>query len=182
VARTWPPVAALGAGLVHLAVAASAPPLLAVVLAAFGMAEIAWSIAVLRAERLVVPRLALVGAAASSALWASIAFALGAVGIGEPATSIPLPPLAAATVFSLIVAIVCARLLRTTDGAPASSAGGTHPASDATGAWRFLAALASAAVLVGALATPALAATEAGQQAVPHGEHGFGFESGGHEH
>ena len=188
-ARTWPPVAALGAGLVHLAVAASAPPVLAVVLVAIGGAGIVWSIAVLRAERIVVPRLALAVAASSSAVWASLAFTLGAIGVGTPTTSIPLLPLLAATVFTLFIAVVCGRMLRRTDAADVADSrgtvsGSTEPrgASESAGAWRYLAALASAAVLVGALATPALAATGAGQLAVPHGEHGFGFEQGGHEH
>ncbi|MET0976094.1 MAG: hypothetical protein ABWX82_10540 [Leifsonia sp.] len=175
--RTWPPVAAVGAGLVHLAVAASAPPLLAVVLAVIGTAEITWAVAVLRAERIVLARTALVVSASSSVAWVATAFTLGAVGLADPAAAVPVLPLLVATAFTLFIAIACARRVRAAD-APGAGAG-----SDERGAWRFIGALASAAVIVGAMATPALAATEAGRHAVPHGEHGISFEvPTGHDH
>ncbi|KRA08728.1 hypothetical protein ASD61_12805 [Leifsonia sp. Root60] len=197
VARAWPPLAALGAGLIHLAVAASAPAVLAVLLAAIGIAEVAWGIAVLRAGHPVLLRLALVVSSASSALWVGVAFSLVAVGAAEPAASVPLIPLLAATLFTLSVAGICARSLRRTDAAATvtASTGSIGPATPAAGApqasvapvpassgWRFVGAFAASAALVSAIATPALAATEAGQYAHPHGEHSVELVVPGHEH
>ncbi|KQQ93237.1 hypothetical protein ASF62_16090 [Leifsonia sp. Leaf325] len=190
VGRAWPPLAALGAGLIHLAVAASAPAVLAVLLAVIGIAEVVWGVAVLRAGQPVLVRLALVVSSASSALWVAVAFSLMAVGAAEPAASVPLLPLVAATVFTLSVAVVCARSLRRADAAvvtastgSASSAVQTAPAAPgAGGGWRFVGAFAASAALVSAIATPALAATEAGQYAHPHGEHSVELVVPGHEH
>ncbi|TFC35259.1 hypothetical protein E3O55_01805 [Cryobacterium sp. MDB1-18-2] len=47
------------------------------------------------------------------------------------------------------------------------------PAGETAGGWRFLAALTLAALVVSGLTTPALAATDAGAHAVPHGSHGL---------
>lgn len=192
VGRAWPPLAALGAGLIHLAVAASAPAVLAVLLAVIGIAEVVWGVAVLRAGQPVLVRLALVVSSASSALWVAVAFSLTAVGAAEPAASVPLLPLGAATVFTLSVAIICARSLRRADAAAAvtastgsaSSTAQTSPAAPGAGGsgWRFVGAFAASAALVSAIATPALAATEAGQYAHPHGEHGVELVVPGHEH
>lgn len=186
----WPPLAALGAGLVHLAVAASAPAFLAGALVLLGVAEITWGIAVLRTSRLPLVRLALVVSASSSALWVAVAFSLVAVGAAEPAASVPLFPLVAASVFTLSVAAICARSLRRADAVTAvtgstgsaSSAVAAPPAASAGGGWRFVGAFAASAALVSAIATPALAATEAGQYAHPHGEHGVELIVPGHEH
>ena len=191
VGRAWPPLAALGAGLIHLAVAASAPAVLAVLLAVIGIAEVVWGVAVLRVGQPVLVRLALVASSASSALWVAVAFSLMAVGAAEPAASVPLLPLVAATVFTLSVAVICARWLRRADAAAAvtastgsaSSAPPTSPAAPvAGGGWRFVGAFAASAALVSAIATPALAATEAGQYAHPHGEHSVELVVPGHEH
>ncbi|MEL4319305.1 hypothetical protein WJX64_09835 [Leifsonia sp. YIM 134122] len=190
VGRAWPPLAALGAGLIHLAVAASAPAVLAVLLAVLGIAEVTWGIAVLRAGRPVLVRIALVVSSASSALWAAVAFSLVAVGAAEPAASVPLLPLLAATMFTLSVAAVCARSLRRADASAAVTAStgssavhaSPHAPSAAGGGWRFVGAFAASAALVSAIATPALAATEAGQYAHPHGEHGVELVVPGHEH
>ena len=46
-------------------------------------------------------------------------------------------------------------------------------AGETAGGWRFLAALTLAALVVSGLTTPALAATDAGAHAVPHGSHGL---------
>jgi hypothetical protein len=197
--RAWPPLAALGAGLIHLAVAASAPAVLAVLLAGLGIAEVAWGIAVLRAGHPVLLRLALVASSASSALWVAVGFSLVAVGAAAPAVSVPLLPLLAASVFTLSVAVICARMLRRADavatvtastGSTPSAlasprgpgAAGTASAAGGSGGWRFVGAFAASAALVSAIATPALAATEAGQYAHPHGEHGIELVVPGHEH
>jgi len=54
----------------------------------------------------------------------------------------------------------------------AQSSAGEAP-GEAAGGWRFLAALTLAALVVSGLTTPALAATDAGAHAVPHGSHGL---------
>ncbi|WP_419817864.1 hypothetical protein [Glaciibacter flavus] len=170
VRASWPALAALGAGLVHLAVAASAPVVLTVVLVALGIAEIGWALTVLRAGRVMAVRSTLAVAASSSAVWVAIAFTLGATGIADPADSVPLLPLAAATLFTFYIAVEMARVTRS---------GKTATAATGTGG-RLIVGLVIGAAIVAAVATPALAATDAGKLAHPHGEHGF--VAPGHQH
>lgn len=151
-------MAALGAGLVHLAVAASAPVLLTVVLAALGVAEIGWSLTVLRAGRVMAVRSTLAVAASSSAVWVSIAFALGATGATDPVDALPLLPVLAATVFTLYVAGEMARTLRSGRSATIGSGG------------RMVVGFMVGAFIVAAIASPALAATDAGKLAHPMGD------------
>jgi hypothetical protein len=47
-------------------------------------------------------------------------------------------------------------------------------------AGRYVLGLVFGALLVSGMVTPALAATNAGQYAVPHGSHGFDVTDGGH--
>ena len=80
-------------------------------------------------------------------------------------------PLAATSVFLVVVALSAGLELRARTRLVRA---GAHPRGDraaaASDAARLIGLLAGAA-LVSALATPALAATEAGESAVPHGTH-----------
>jgi len=98
------------------------------------------------------------------------------------ATGLPLQPMATATLFDLFLAGSLALILRRASAAPAAPAAPATrtapPAPDAAvtaqpAGWRFLAALTLAALVVSGLTTPALAATDAGTHAVPHGSHGL---------
>ncbi len=143
VARGWVAFAAVGAGLVHLALALNAPILLGLLLVVVGVAEFAWGVLVMFDARFLVPRLALVAVLAPIGLW------IAAIAVGL--TIRPLP-LALATVLELLVAFVLAFSLR-------------RPSTAGVGTGRYVAGLAIAALVVGLITAPALAATEAGEQA-----------------
>lgn len=181
--RSWPMLAAVGAGLVLLAVAAGAGGIVQPVTAVLGVAALAWSVVALRAGRLVAPTVVLV-ACSVFLVGAGALVATGWVGRADVAAG----PLVAASVFIVVVAASCALVLRrerVTAIAPARAA--RPDGSPMTGFdRRSLIGLVAGAALVAALATPALAATPAGGQAVPHGEHrehsDSGEQPGGHGH
>ena len=178
--RSWPMLAAVGAGLVLLAVAAGAVGIVQPVAAVFGVAALAWSVLALRAGRLVAPVSALV-ACSAFLVGAGALVATGWVGRADVAAG----PLVAASAFIVVVAASCAlalRLERVTTTAPARAARPEGPPVVGFDR-RSLVGLVAGAALVAALATPALAATPAGGQAVPHGEHGDRLElPAGHGH
>jgi hypothetical protein len=203
--RMWPALASWGAGLIHLAVAAAAPPAVLALFVLIGAAEIVWGVLVLRADGLVAPRIVL--GAAVGIVAGSVAAALAGV--------MAWLPLASSTVFVVFIAGACALAVRRGSrdgsghvgaveaGADAGPVGagpvGAGPvgARSAVGArvgaggasadarrlpasaapdrreprpGRTIAGLLAGAAIVAALTTPALAATDAGEHAVPHGE------------
>ncbi|MFD4422223.1 hypothetical protein ACFWN7_12080 [Agromyces sp. NPDC058484] len=195
-ARTWPMLSALGAGLVLLALAAGAGGMAGVVLAGAGIAGLGWGVLSLRAGRAVVPRAAL---GVSAALLVGSGALVG-TGLAESA-DVAVGPLLAASAFTAVVgghaAFLVRRSARAARPAPdavrptvharptvAAARPAPHAARHTVAAARpavegrlSLVGLVVGALLVSALATPALAATEAGELAVPHGWHGG---SGGH--
>ncbi|MEI5584602.1 MULTISPECIES: hypothetical protein [unclassified Agromyces] len=171
ITRSWPMLGALGAGLVLAALAAGAGGAMRVVLAGLGVAALGWAGLSLRAGRPVAARTVL-GIATGALLAGGAAVAAGAM------AGVAAAPLAAASVFIGAVASSAALDLRRRRAARAAApaapaAGETHPRL-------ALAGLALGAALVSAIATPALAATDAGKLAVPHGEHGA--HDPGHAH
>jgi hypothetical protein len=100
--RMWPALASWGAGLIHLAVAAAAPPAVLALFVLIGAAEIVWGVLVLRADGLVAPRIVLGAAVAIVA--ASVAAALAGV--------MAWLPLASSTVFVVFIAGACALAVR----------------------------------------------------------------------
>jgi hypothetical protein len=208
--RMWPALASWGAGLIHLAVAAAAPPAVLALFVLIGAAEIVWGVLVLRADGLVAPRIVL--CAAVGIVAGSVVAALAGV--------MAWLPLASSTVFVVFIAGACALAVRRGSrdgsghvgaveaGAHAGRVGagpvGAGPAgagpvgarsaigarigaggasADARGLaasaapdrreprpGRTIAGLLAGAAIVAALTTPALAATDAGEHAVPHGE------------
>jgi hypothetical protein len=191
VIRVWLAFAAIGAALIHLAVGASAPLWLAVTLAGFGIAELGWGVAVLVRGRLLWPDAVLVAGLAPVFLWGAVA-ALGS-GFGLPLeAALPLFPLAVASLFDLFVAgVLAVNRRRAARAAPAGASARRLDADAAADAvpspqdWRFLTGIIVAGFLFSGLTTPALAATQAGTQAVPHGSHsvpGLEFLDGGHSH
>lgn len=176
-ARTWGMLSALGAGLVLLALAAGAGGTAAGVLAGAGAAGLGWGVLSLRAGRALAPRAAL-GVCAGLLVAAGVLVGSGLAGPAE----VPVGPLVAASALIAVVAgnaalVVRRRRTPRPDGEPARAA---------VDGRLSLVGLVAGALLVAGLATPALAATEAGELAVPHGEHGehgdAGHEPGGHHH
>lgn len=127
--RTWLGLAVLGAGLIHLCVAASAPPALLTVFSLLGLPELALGVATLAMTSLPVPRLALVVTLLPPLTWITVAVANGAVDHGRMAgaavvvaqtashaslgmSALPSMPLLLATALDLIPAVVIAVRLR----------------------------------------------------------------------
>jgi hypothetical protein len=162
--RSGMALASLGVGLVHLAVAAGSPLFLAVLLAGFGVAELGWGVTLLARGRILLPRAALPLALAPVALWGldlTTAVALGGSGM---TASLPFGPMAAASLLSLFLAARLA-FARRRSLAPQPQASAHRPVP-------YLLSMTLGAMLVAGLVTPALAGTNAGTEAVPHGEHG----------
>lgn len=155
--RQWPALCAWGAGLVHLAVAAGSSPLWAVPLGAMGAAELAWGVYALRTGRMTRPRV-VTGAALG---------AIGASAVAGVFGSFAGVPLAAASVLLFVIAFAAAAVVRADRRRlPRRS---TYEASGQRPGRTILGLLAGAALVAG-LTTPALALTDAGEHAVPHGE------------
>jgi hypothetical protein len=155
---------AWGAGLIHLAIGASAvarsgdatSALLCAAMLPTGAAELVWGVAVLRAGRIIGGRGAAAGAIA--------AVVLGAVSLGGGA---PVGAAAIASALAVAGGSMAARM-----AVKAERPGGSG--EDPSGMSRLRAAgMAVGAVLVAALATPALALTDTGAH---HGAHDHGAE------
>ena len=189
-ARTWPMLSALGGGLVLLALAAGAGGTAGGALAGAGIAGLGWGVLSLRAGRAIVPAVAL-------GVTSAVLVGAGAlVGTGlAAATGVAVGPLVAASVFIAVVAAHTAFVVRRRSRAarrPSDRNGAPDAASRPAIDGRLsLVGLVAGALLVAGLATPALAGTEAGELAVPHGEHGehrgtsltdAGYGRGGHHH
>ncbi len=154
--------AAFGAALIHLAVGASATAPLAVILVGLGVAELGWGALVLLRNRVVAARTTLALTLAPVLVWGGIAGMGDGLGLAPETLGLPFFPLAVASVFTLAIAAGVA-LDRRSIGRPLPQTAGHGR--------RYLLGLVSAGVIVAGLTTPALAATEAGGQAVPHGSH-----------
>ncbi|MFE7846131.1 hypothetical protein ACFUTX_13170 [Microbacterium sp. NPDC057407] len=154
---SWAAVAAWGAGLIELAVGAGALTQggaargAGIALVALGAGGLAWGAVTLARGRIVVPRTAVAGALAGTA---AVVAALAA----DPVRTSVLAAASAAALL-LTIAFACAARVR------AASRGRTDAAPPRV--WAILVA----ATLVAGVVTPALGATEAGRNAVPHGEH-----------
>jgi hypothetical protein len=141
VARSALGFAALGAGLVHLALAIGADPWLAAGLAVVGGAEFLWGVLAVSRPEVAVPRIALAGALVPPTAWVALLLA----GLPGPR---PLPMLAATALDLAIAGLLAAGQRRRAGREP------DHP-----GVWIAIVGLAIAAITV-----PALIATEATQQ------------------
>jgi hypothetical protein len=158
----WAAIAAWGGGLIQLALGAGAitvaggTPAIRVagfILAVMGAAAIGWGAAALARGRIVVPRLSVAGSLAGI-------LALATAMVLDPAR-VSVFAVAAASALLMAVALAAAVGIRRAQRPRSSRADAARP--------RLL-GLFVAAILVAGVVTPALAATEAGQHAVPHGE------------
>ena len=173
ITRTWLAFAAVGTGLIHLALVVSSPLPVGIVLTLVGLTELVWGVAAMAGTRLLAPRIALAGAVVPIVLWSIVL--LVAVESSDSAIAEPLRflPLALAALLELFAAGVLAVHIRRENA-------GDRPAPAAPSAGKYLLGLFIGALVVAGVTTPALAATEAGQFAQPHGQHGVVVEDGGH--
>jgi len=171
--QRWPAIAAWGGGLIQLALGAAAVTgvegdlairVAGILLLVIGAAAVGWGAVTLARGRIVVPRLSVAGALAG------ILVAVAAMALDPARVSV----LAVAAESALLIAVAFAGALALRRAnRPARS-----KTREAEGP-RLVGLLVSASI-VAALVTPALAATEAGQHAVPHGEHSEMVEPGHH--
>ncbi|MFD1715103.1 hypothetical protein ACFSBZ_11525 [Amnibacterium flavum] len=169
--RIWTAMAAFGAALIHLAVAASAPMPLLIAFAVAGLAEIAWAVATLIRGCFTLPRVVPVLALIPSAIWA-----IG-VSAGNSSSTLPFLALGAGTALGVFVAVTVA--LENRRGLARAET--TEP-----GAGRNLLGFVAGAFLMAAVALPALGQTQAGIAASegPHAHHSvdlnIDLDHGGH--
>lgn len=167
VARCWAGFASLGAGLVHVAVIQEhldywVPA--GVFFAVIALAQIGWGVAALMRDRAPVPWVVAAATIGVVTLWAL-----------SRTTGLPVGPdagtpeaVGTADVLCMVLhGLVIGGVLIARRGTPAAS-----PATVRPRAGRVLVGLGAGALVMSALTTPALAATEAGEHARPHGSHG----------
>ncbi|MDO7883104.1 hypothetical protein [Antiquaquibacter soli] len=156
--RVWVSFAAIGAGLIHVALVVGAPAWAAVLVGMLGLAEFVWGAITFSRDAPPVPRVALVVALVPVLLWV-----VGLVTRTVPETFAPLS-LGVASLFTLFVAAALGVHLR------------SGPRAGIPGTVRFAVGLVAALVVVVALTLPALGATVVG------GGHPGGVESPFDEH
>ena len=170
ITRTWLGFAAIGAGLIHLALVVSSPLPVAIILVVLGVTEFGWGVLAFAKDSLIGASAARIVAIGPVIAWSMLVVTAILFDAAWLASFLPLIPMAIATVFELFAVAVLSlhlRLSRETDAAVST------PASPSVG--RYLLAVTVGGILLGALTTPALAATEAGKYAQPHGEHNADF-------
>jgi hypothetical protein len=164
VARCWAGFALLGAGLIHLAVTrehVAVSLVQGLFFAVVGVAQLGLALVVLARDRLPAPALVVTGQLALVALWAV-----------SRTTGLPVGPDAGTPeavgrvdVLAVVLEVLSvAAVVSMAQTAPA-------PAPDARRPGRWWALVGAGALVMAALTTPALAATEPGAHARPHGGH-----------
>lgn len=139
--RAWVACAAVGAGLIHLALVVDALLPIGSLLAVVGIAEFGWGVLAIFDARFLVPRIALGAALVPVGLW------IAALLLGQ--APLPLAPLAAATVLDFAIAVLLAIALRRPEPRPVPRG-------------RVVAAVVLGALVVAAITVPALLATRGG--------------------
>jgi len=161
----WMAFCAIGAGVLHLALVITASPVAAVPLGIVGAAEVIWAIIALR-DRPRVLHGALAVLVAIPAAWAVVVVAESR---GAAPLALPLETMLAASALQLVVAgLIAVRLRRARRENP------DRPTVRPAGTLALVGSMLAAGVLVGAITTPALSDTAAGENARPHGEHLLG--------
>jgi hypothetical protein len=156
VTRTWLAFAAIGTGLIHVALVIGAPLALGIVFAVLGLVEFGWGVLTFAREGVAYPRAVLAGALLPVLGWGLLLAASTAS--GTIAAALPFLPLAVTTLFELFIALtVAVHLRRAPDDAPRVPSVG-----------RYLGGLAVGLVVVVGLTAPALAATQVASYGQPH--------------
>ncbi|EAR26088.1 hypothetical protein A20C1_09414 [marine actinobacterium PHSC20C1] len=168
ITRTWIAFAAVGTGLIHVALVIGSPLALGIPLAILGVTEFAWGIVAFTRDKLPFARAAMVTAVSPLIAWGLLVTAAITLQTPTLAAVLDVVPWGIAAIFQLFVAgMLSLHARREREGKRTSAA--------TPGAARYLVALMLGALAVSALTTPALAATEAGIYAQPHGEHDDSF-------
>ena len=155
ITRTWVAFAAIGTGLIHLALVLGSPLGIGIALGALGLAEFGWGVLAFARETVLLPRAAIVVAAVPVAGWTLLLVVSSVTENPGIAASLGFLPLAVASLFELFVIAVLGvhlRRRREPDARPA-----------APGVARYLLGLVAGALVVAALTTPAIAAARSGQ-------------------
>jgi hypothetical protein len=151
--RTWPGLAAIGAGLIHLGSAAGTGPAVLVPLALLGALEVLWGVAALARPTPPAPRAGAVGVGVALVLTV-VALLLPPSAARHGATvAFGVPPAAFGGAGALDLAVGVLLAIHLGRGRP--DAGESRPL-------RFLLAAAAAAALVAVVTTQSLAATSVG--------------------
>jgi len=167
VLRTWLGFLALGAGLLHFALVIGSPLSVALALLLIGAAEFVWGVITFVRPAPPLPMLARSGALVPVIGWALLLVIAGADSFGPLTSSAQLFPMLVASLFDLLIAVGLTVLLRRAAARRALSSdldaasAPSSPDEPPTHAGRYLAAVFAGALVIAALATPALAATTA---------------------
>jgi hypothetical protein len=147
ITRSWIAFAAVGAGLIYLALVVSASVVVGGILAVIGIAGFAWGVLVMFDDRFLAPRVAVIAVLVPIGVWLGVVL-LASAGYAELAQGFRPFPLIVATVLELFVAVALALHLRR----------GSRGAAPTTR--RYVIGLLAGILVIGALVAPALAATE----------------------
>lgn len=160
--RTWLGLGALGAGLVHLAVAAGSAPAALALLAVIGAVEVAWGVTALAREQVPVPRAALaaataavIGVAAVLVLRAGAMSHMTAMTTAGTVEGVPAVPMLGAALLEVGCAAALAVVVRR----------GRTP-SRRPGVWTYLGGVAAGAAVVAGITSASLGATPVGAMAM----------------
>ncbi|MBT2520588.1 hypothetical protein [Arthrobacter sp. ISL-28] len=154
--------------------------------ALWGAVLLGWTVAALRKGSFPLPRLSavLLPAAGAAHLLAIVIGAeddLAGLNVSNPAALLLTLTVVAAKGWLARRTATGQASRRTDDGGHAAGGSGAGgPGAGSSGAGRMLVAAFAGALAVAAIATPGLAASTAGQFAVPHGSHSGGGAAGGH--
>jgi hypothetical protein len=159
VLRSWLGFLAIGAGLVHVALAVGSPAAVAAALVLVGAAEFGWGALTIARPRPPLPQLARAAAFVPVIAWALLLVVAGTDSLGPLTSSTQLLPMLVASLFDLLLAGGLTAMLRRETAANR----GVAPAAAHPG--RRLIAVIAGALVIAAITAPALAATEAGQLA-----------------
>lgn len=165
--RSWPTLAAWGAGLLQLGVGAgmvtqgtgAADRGVGVVAVVVGVAALGWGVAALTRGRLVAPRIAMAIAVAGTV-------ASGAALLVDPAR-ISVHAIGVTALLHVAYGVAAAAVVRSAR----SSSGDARSADDRTVPRTSVVGLVAGCIIVAGLVTPALGATEAGRAAPSHSDH-----------
>jgi hypothetical protein len=147
-------LAAIGAGLVHLATAIGSPPAVAVVVAVIGIAEFGWGVVAVAARGIPAPTAARIGAVLPIVLWVLVLVVAGPAQLGPFTSTLRLAPMLAASALDLVVVFAVTVAVRRARAGRTPSRG-RGP----------VAGVVVAGLAIAALTAVALTATEAGDEA-----------------
>jgi hypothetical protein len=149
IARIWVAFAALGAGLIHIALALGAPLPLGVPLAIVGLVEFGWGVMTFARDRAPFVRTVILVAVVPVIAWGLLL-----VTVGPP---LPFVPMGIAALLELLLAALLAI---------GSRRASEHPRS-VPGTRRYIVGFAAAGLVVGVLTSVALGAAQAGPGPAP---------------